>query len=152
MTTQTTINNSYLRSARQIEGTTRFDNAAISTILKDLKPCLLRREPEKSLGVIAELHRAIQQAQQTANLLAPLLLLLVHNRRRRFSSLPRREIRHYAGAMANGISSEELVIALGKRWHSLSWHCCLFALNKSINRIRYSHQTALMRLTWFTAF
>ncbi|MFA0055908.1 eicosapentaenoate synthase subunit PfaD [Vibrio echinoideorum] len=121
MTTQTTINNEKLSPwPWQIEeSTTRFDNAAISTILKDLSlACYVVNHPEKGLGVsqkaeIASGDSASAANSQPVSAFAPALgtQSLGDEDFRRCHGV---KYAYYAGAMANGISSEELVIALGQ--------------------------------------
>ena len=121
MTTQTTINNEKLSPwPWQIEeNTTRFDNAAMSTILKDLSlACYVVNHPEKGLGVSQQAEIASGDSASSANnqpvsAFAPALgtQSLGDEDFRRCHGV---KYAYYAGAMANGISSEELVIALGQ--------------------------------------
>ncbi|PME51144.1 eicosapentaenoate synthase subunit PfaD [Vibrio lentus] len=121
MTTQTTINNEKLSPwPWQIEeSTTRFDNAAMSIILKDLSlACYVVNHPEKGLGVSQKSEIASGDSASTANsqpvsAFAPALgtQSLGDEDFRRCHGV---KYAYYAGAMANGISSEELVIALGQ--------------------------------------
>ena len=121
MTTQTTINNEKLSPwPWQIEGsTTHFDNAAMSTILKDLSlACYVVNHPEKGLGVsqqaeITSGDTASAANSQPVSAFAPALgtQSLGDEDFRRCHGV---KYAYYAGAMANGISSEELVIALGQ--------------------------------------
>ncbi|MGO2158877.1 MAG: eicosapentaenoate synthase subunit PfaD [Vibrio toranzoniae] len=121
MTTQTTINNEKLSPwPWQIEeNTTRFDNAAMSTILKDLsRACYVVNHPEKGLGVsqhaeITSGDSASAANSQPVSAFAPALgtQSLGDEDFRRCHGV---KYAYYAGAMANGISSEELVIALGQ--------------------------------------
>ncbi|MEZ8699590.1 eicosapentaenoate synthase subunit PfaD [Vibrio lentus] len=121
MTTQTTINNEKLSPwPWQIEeSTTRFDSAAMSTILKDLSlACYVVNHPEKGLGVsqkseIASGDSASSANSQPVSAFAPALgtQSLGDEDFRRCHGV---KYAYYAGAMANGISSEELVIALGQ--------------------------------------
>lgn len=121
MTTQTTINNEKLSPwPWQIEGsTTHFDNAAMSTILKDLSlACYVVNHPEKGLGVSQHAEIASGDSVSSANsqpvsAFAPALgtQSLGNEDFRRCHGV---KYAYYAGAMANGISSEELVIALGQ--------------------------------------
>ncbi|MCF7503679.1 eicosapentaenoate synthase subunit PfaD [Vibrio sp. L3-7] len=121
MTTQTTINNEKLSPwPWQIEGsTTHFDNAAMSTILKDLSlACYAVNHPEKGLGVSQQAEITSGDSASAANsqpvsAFAPALgtQSLGDEDFRRCHGV---KYAYYAGAMANGISSEELVIALGQ--------------------------------------
>ncbi|RBW66430.1 2-nitropropane dioxygenase [Vibrionales bacterium C3R12] len=121
MTTQTTINNEKLSPwPWQIEeSTTRFDNAAMSTILKDLSlACYVVNHPEKGLGVSQQAEITSGDSASSANnqpvsAFAPALgtQSLGDEDFRRCHGV---KYAYYAGAMANGISSEELVIALGQ--------------------------------------
>lgn len=121
MTTQTTINNEKLSPwPWQIEGsTTHFDNAAMSTILKDLSlACYVVNHPEKGLGVSQQAEITSGDSASAANsqpvsAFAPALgtQSLGDEDFRRCHGV---KYAYYAGAMANGISSEELVIALGQ--------------------------------------
>ncbi|MEZ9536390.1 eicosapentaenoate synthase subunit PfaD [Vibrio lentus] len=121
MTTQTTINNEKLSPwPWQIEeNTTRFDNAAMSPILKDLSlACYVVNHPEKGLGVSQQAEIASGDSASSANnqpvsAFAPALgtQSLGDEDFRRCHGV---KYAYYAGAMANGISSEELVIALGQ--------------------------------------
>ncbi|MEZ8205586.1 eicosapentaenoate synthase subunit PfaD [Vibrio splendidus] len=121
MTTQTTINNEKLSPwPWQIEeNTTRFDNAAMSTILKDLSlTCYVVNHPEKGLGVSQQAEITSGDSASAANsqpvsAFAPALgtQSLGDEDFRRCHGV---KYAYYAGAMANGISSEELVIALGQ--------------------------------------
>ena len=121
MTTQTTINNEKLSPwPWQIEeNTTHFDNAAMPTILKDLSlACYVVNHPEKGLGVSQQAEIASGDSASSANsqpvsAFAPALgtQSLGDEDFRRCHGV---KYAYYAGAMANGISSEELVIALGQ--------------------------------------
>ncbi|OED65317.1 2-nitropropane dioxygenase [Vibrio splendidus ZS-139] len=121
MTTQTTINNEKLSPwPWQIEeSATRFDNAAMSTILKDLSlACYVVNHPEKGLGVSQQAEITSGDSASAANsqpvsAFAPALgtQSLGDEDFRRCHGV---KYAYYAGAMANGISSEELVIALGQ--------------------------------------
>ncbi|MGF1799133.1 eicosapentaenoate synthase subunit PfaD [Vibrio gigantis] len=121
MTTQTTINNEKLSPwPWQIEeNTTHFDSAAMSTILKDLSlACYVVNHPEKGLGVSQQAEITSGDSASAANsqpvsAFAPALgtQSLGDEEFRRCHGV---KYAYYAGAMANGISSEELVIALGQ--------------------------------------
>ncbi|WP_299135727.1 eicosapentaenoate synthase subunit PfaD [uncultured Vibrio sp.] len=121
MTTQTTINNEKLSPwPWQIEeNTTHFDSAAMSTILKDLSlACYVVNHPEKGLGVSQQAEIASGDSASAANsqpvsAFAPALgtQSLGDEEFRRCHGV---KYAYYAGAMANGISSEELVITLGQ--------------------------------------
>lgn len=121
MTTQTTINNEKLSPwPWQIEeNTTHFDSAAMSTTLKDLSlACYVVNHPEKGLGVSQQAEITSGDSASAANsqpvsAFAPALgtQSLGDEEFRRCHGV---KYAYYAGAMANGISSEELVIALGQ--------------------------------------
>ncbi|MFA0087198.1 eicosapentaenoate synthase subunit PfaD [Vibrio sp. 10N.261.51.F12] len=121
MTTQLTINNEKLSPwPWQIEdSTTHFDQATMATILKDLSlGCYVVNHPEKGLGLSQHAEVTSGDAASAANsqpvsAYAPALgtQSLGDEEFRRCHGV---KYAYYAGAMANGISSEELVIALGQ--------------------------------------
>ncbi|QIR14096.1 eicosapentaenoate synthase subunit PfaD [Shewanella aestuarii] len=95
-----------------------FDIAAIGNKLKDLnKACYLINHPEKGLGVSQTAQVVTDKTDIGQDLpvsaFAPALgtQSLGDSNFRRVHGV---KYAYYAGAMANGISSEELVIALGK--------------------------------------
>ncbi|WGV98105.1 eicosapentaenoate synthase subunit PfaD [Vibrio sp. YMD68] len=121
MTTQTTMNNEKLSPwPWQIEeSTTHFDTAAMATALKDMSlGCYVINHPEKGLGVSQKAEITSGDSASSVNThpvsaFAPALgtQSLGDEDFRRCHGV---KYAYYAGAMANGISSEELVIALGK--------------------------------------
>ena len=121
MTTQLTMNNEKLSPwPWQIEdSTTHFDQATMATILKDLSlGCYVVNHPEKGLGLSQHAEVTSGDAASAANsqpvsAYAPALgtQSLGDEEFRRCHGV---KYAYYAGAMANGISSEELVIALGQ--------------------------------------
>ncbi|MEZ9233337.1 eicosapentaenoate synthase subunit PfaD [Vibrio amylolyticus] len=121
MTTQTTMNNEKLSPwPWQIEErTTHFDTTAMATALKDMSlGCYVINHPEKGLGVsqkaeITSGDTASSENTHPVSAFAPALgtQSLGDEDFRRCHGV---KYAYYAGAMANGISSEELVIALGK--------------------------------------
>lgn len=121
MTTQTTINNEKLTPwPWQVEeNVTHFDTGSMAKVLKDLSlACYLVSHPEKGLGISqqAELtsgENASATSSQPVGAFAPALgtQSLGDSDFRRVHGV---KYAYYAGAMANGISSEELVIALGQ--------------------------------------
>ncbi|MGC9493779.1 eicosapentaenoate synthase subunit PfaD [Vibrio genomosp. F10] len=121
MTTETTMNNEKLSPwPWQIEErNTHFDAATMATVLKDLSlGCYVVNHPEKGLGVsqkaaITSGDSASATNSHPVSAFAPALgtQSLGDEDFRRFHGV---KYAYYAGAMANGISSEELVIALGK--------------------------------------
>ncbi|MFA0442743.1 2-nitropropane dioxygenase [Vibrio sp. 10N.286.49.C2] len=121
MTTQLTMNNEKLSPwPWQIEdSTTHFDQATMATILKDLSlGCYVVNHPEKGLGLSQHAEVTSGDAASAANsqpvsAYAPSLgtQSLGDEEFRRCHGV---KYAYYAGAMANGISSEELVIALGQ--------------------------------------
>lgn len=95
-----------------------FDPAALASQLKDLnRGCYLVNHPEKGLGISQDAEVTSDSATNPAALpvsaFAPALGTesLGDSNFRRVHGV---KYAYYAGAMANGISSEELVIALGK--------------------------------------
>ncbi|KPZ72931.1 Polyketide biosynthesis protein PksE [Shewanella sp. P1-14-1] len=95
-----------------------FDNAAIGKKLKELsQACYLINHPEKGLGISqnAQVMTESMNSQQDlpVSAFAPALgtQSLGDSNFRRVHGV---KYAYYAGAMANGISSEELVIALGQ--------------------------------------
>ncbi|OEF10522.1 eicosapentaenoate synthase subunit PfaD [Vibrio genomosp. F10] len=121
MTTETTMNNEKLSPwPWQIEErNTHFDAATMATVLKDLSlGCYVVNHPDKGLGVsqkaaITSGDSASATNSHPVSAFAPALgtQSLGDEDFRRFHGV---KYAYYAGAMANGISSEELVIALGK--------------------------------------
>ncbi|MGF1748402.1 eicosapentaenoate synthase subunit PfaD [Vibrio cionasavignyae] len=121
MTTQLTMNNEKLSPwPWQIEdSTTHFDHATMATILKDLSlGCYVVNHPEKGLGLSQQAEVTSGDSASAANsqpvsAYAPALgtQSLGDEEFRRCHGV---KYAYYAGAMANGISSEELVIALGQ--------------------------------------
>ncbi|MCL9773978.1 eicosapentaenoate synthase subunit PfaD [Vibrio methylphosphonaticus] len=121
MTTQLTMNNEKLSPwPWQIEdSTTHFDQATMATILKDLSlGCYVVNHPEKGLGLsqhaeVTSGDSASAANSQPVSAYAPALgtQSLGDEEFRRCHGV---KYAYYAGAMANGISSEELVIALGQ--------------------------------------
>ncbi|KXI23423.1 eicosapentaenoate synthase subunit PfaD [Photobacterium sanguinicancri] len=121
MTTQTTLNNEKLSPwPWQVEeSATKFNLDAMAKVLKDLsRGCYVINHPEKGLGVSQEAEltagdSASASSTHPVSAFAPALgtqslgdsdFCRVHGVK----------YAYYAGAMANGISSEELVIALGQ--------------------------------------
>ncbi|MGF1683466.1 eicosapentaenoate synthase subunit PfaD [Photobacterium minamisatsumaniensis] len=121
MTTQTTLNNEKLSPwPWQVEeSVTQFNTEAMAKVLKDLsRGCYVINHPEKGLGVSQEAEltsgdSASASSTHPVSAFAPALgtqslgdsdFCRVHGVK----------YAYYAGAMANGISSEELVIALGQ--------------------------------------
>ena len=121
MTTQTTLNNEKLSPwPWQVEeSATEFNLDAMAKVLKDLsRGCYVINHPEKGLGVSQEAEltsgdSASASSTHPVSAFAPALgtqslgdsdFCRVHGVK----------YAYYAGAMANGISSEELVIALGQ--------------------------------------
>ncbi|MEZ8095638.1 eicosapentaenoate synthase subunit PfaD [Photobacterium swingsii] len=121
MTTQTTLNNEKLSPwPWQVEeSATEFNLDAMAKVLKNLsRGCYVINHPEKGLGVSQEAEltsgdSASASSTHPVSAFAPALgtqslgdsdFCRVHGVK----------YAYYAGAMANGISSEELVIALGQ--------------------------------------
>lgn len=121
MTTQTTINNEKLSPwPWQVdENATHFDTNAMAQALKDLSyGCYVINHPEKGLGISQQAELASGECASAASshpvsAFAPALgtQSLGDSDFRRVHGV---KYAYYAGAMANGISSEELVIALGQ--------------------------------------
>ncbi len=121
MTTQTTMNNEKLSPwPWQVnESATHFNTGAMAQILKDLSlGCYVVNHPEKGLGISQQAELTSGESASADNThpvsaFAPALgtQSLGDNDFRRVHGV---KYAYYAGAMANGISSEELVIALGQ--------------------------------------
>ncbi|MCG7497284.1 eicosapentaenoate synthase subunit PfaD [Vibrio sp. Of7-15] len=121
MTTQITTNNEKLTPwPWQVEeNTTHFDVSSMAKVLKDLSlACYLINHPERGLGIsqqadLASGDNASASTAQPVGAFAPALgtQSLGDSDFRRVHGV---KYAYYAGAMANGISSEELVIALGQ--------------------------------------
>ncbi|MDO6499164.1 eicosapentaenoate synthase subunit PfaD [Photobacterium sanguinicancri] len=121
MTTQTTLNNEKLSPwPWQVEeSATQFNTEAMAKVLKDLsRGCYVINHPEKGLGVSQEAEltsgdSASANSTHPVSAFAPALgtQSLGDND---FCRVHGVKYAYYAGAMANGISSEELVIALGQ--------------------------------------
>ncbi|MDX1300806.1 eicosapentaenoate synthase subunit PfaD [Photobacterium sp.] len=121
MTMQTTINNEKLSPwPWQVgENAIHFDTGSIAKILKDLsRGCYLVNHPEQGLGISQQAELVSGESASAANThpvsaFAPALgtQSLGDSDFRRVHGV---KYAYYAGAMANGISSEELVIALGQ--------------------------------------
>ncbi|MGF1714007.1 eicosapentaenoate synthase subunit PfaD [Photobacterium chitinilyticum] len=121
MTTQTTMNNEKLSPwPWQVnESATHFNTDAMAQILKDLSlGCYVVNHPEKGLGISQQAELTSGESASADNThpvsaFAPALgtQSLGDND---FCRVHGVKYAYYAGAMANGISSEELVIALGQ--------------------------------------
>lgn len=93
-----------------------FDNAAMAAQLKDFsRACYVINDSDKGVGIASEASLMIEgkTAGHPVSAFAPALGTesLGDSNFRRVHGV---KYAYYAGAMANGISSEELVIALGK--------------------------------------
>lgn len=120
MTTQTMNNEKLSPWPWQVEeNATHFDNAAMAKILKDLSlGCYVVNHPEKGVGISQQAEITSGDSASASHVhpvsaFAPALgtQSLGDNDFRRVHGV---KYAYYAGAMANGISSEELVIALGQ--------------------------------------